>query len=129
MLNPETLSKDQTKKHFLKFVEEYNTAPLPHEKYYSLEPYERRMASIRGGELVPQGGANYGSYDPTADMADHSKKHKRATVENDTYLSKEQLQELRKVQLERSAVGKMKALGMEIKTNLGVRMDGNEFEG
>ena len=85
------------------------------------------MASLRNGEMVPQG--DLSAYDPTADMMEHTKRHKRAAVENDTYLSKEQLQELRRVQLERSAVGKMKALGMDIKTNLGVRMDGNEFEG
>lgn len=120
-INPETISKDQNKKEFARFVEDYNTgttcphlrpsklrytdqiviATLPHEKYYNMDQYERRMSAMRHGEFVPPPND---SYDPNADMAAHSSTHKRKVVEQDTYLSKEQLQELRKVQNQRAEV-------------------------
>ncbi|KAI0774880.1 hypothetical protein BD413DRAFT_537342 [Trametes elegans] len=125
-INPETTSKEQTKKEFARFVEDYNTATLPHEKFYHMEEYERRMAALRAGEYLPPADD---SYDPTADMRAHASSHKRRPVERETYMSKEQLLELRKVQNERIEAGKMKLLGMDIKQNMGVRMDGTMFDG
>ena len=43
-------------------------------------------------------------------------------------MNREKLMELRKVQAERIEAGKMKLLGMDIKQNMGVRMDGSAFE-
>ncbi|KAG9123322.1 hypothetical protein FRC07_015098 [Ceratobasidium sp. 392] len=123
-INPETLSKDATKKQFAKFVEDYNTATLPHEKFYNIDAYERRMNLIRNGETLPVND----SYDPSADLAAHTSRHKRSAVEHDSYLSREQLMELRRVQNERIEAGKMKAMGLEVKATMGVRMDGTEFE-
>ncbi|KAH9935172.1 uncharacterized protein BXZ73DRAFT_45547, partial [Epithele typhae] len=125
-INPETTSKDQTKKEFARFVEDFNTATLPHEKFYNMDEYERRMASIRAGEYVPPA---TDSYDPNADMRALQSSHKRRPVETDTYMNKEQLMELRRVQQERIQAGKMKLLGMDIKQNMGVRMDGTMFDG
>ncbi|KAF9222363.1 hypothetical protein BS17DRAFT_783599 [Gyrodon lividus] len=124
-LNPEALSKDQERKEFSVFVEDYNTATLPHEKYYHMEAYERRMASLRSGEFVPP---VEDTYDPAADMRAHATKHKKATVDQESYMSREQLMELRKVQNERVEIGRMKRLGMEVKQNMGVRMDENMFD-
>jgi len=124
-INPEAISKDQEKKEFSKFVEDFNTATLPHEKYYHMEAYERRMSALRSGEYLPPA---EDSYDPAMDMKALSTKHKKAPVEQDSYLSKEQLQALRKVQHERIEAGKMKLLGMDVKTNMGVRMDGTAFD-
>ncbi|KAI0828056.1 hypothetical protein BC628DRAFT_1432401 [Trametes gibbosa] len=125
-INPETVSKDQTKKEFARFVEDYNTATLPHEKFYHMEEYERRMAALRAGEYLPPADD---SYDPNADLKAHQSTHKRRAVERETYMSKDQLMELRKVQNERIEAGKMKLLGMEVKQNMGVRMDGTMFDG
>ncbi|KAI0690789.1 hypothetical protein C8T65DRAFT_745695 [Cerioporus squamosus] len=125
-INPETISKDQTKKEFARFVEDYNTATLPHEKFYHMEQYERRMTALRAGEYLPPADD---SYDPAADMRALASSHKRRPVEQDTYMSKEQLMELRRVQNERIEAGKMKLLGMDIKHNMGVRMDGSMFDG
>jgi len=124
-INPEAISKDQEKKEFSKFVEDFNTATLPHEKYYHMEAYERRMSALRSGEYLPPA---EDSYDPAMDLKAHSSKHKKAPVEQESYLSKEQLQTLRKVQHERIEAGKMKLLGMDVKTNMGVRMDGTAFD-
>ncbi|KAG8716927.1 hypothetical protein FRC09_014990 [Ceratobasidium sp. 395] len=118
-LNPETMSKDATKKQFAKFVEDYNTATLPHEKFYNIDTYERRMNLIRNGETLPIND----NYDPSADLVAHTSRHKRAAVEHDSYLNREQLVELRRVQNERIEAGKMKAMGLEVKANMGVRMD------
>jgi len=124
-INPESISKDQEKREFSKFVEDFNTATLPHEKYYHMEAYDRRMAALRQGEYLPP--AN-DSYNPDMDLKAHSSKHKKMPVEQESYLSKEQLMELRKVQHERIEAGKMRILGMDIKTNYGVRMDGTGFD-
>lgn len=124
-INPEAISKDQERKEFAVFIEDYNTATLPHEKYYHMEAYERRMTSLRAGEFVPPA---EDSYDPEADLRAHSLRHKKAPAEHESYLSKEELMELRKVQNERVEVGKMKLLGMEVKQNFGVRMDRTMFD-
>ncbi|KAF8515317.1 hypothetical protein BU17DRAFT_76838 [Hysterangium stoloniferum] len=124
--NPEIMSKEQTKKQFARFVEDYNTATLPHEKFYNMQRYEARMSLLRNGEFVPQGDED--TYDPNADFRAHSSAHKRTAVERESYLSKEQLHDLRRVQHERVEIAKRKQLGLEIKQSLGVRMDGNAFD-
>lgn len=106
--------------------------------------YEARMSSMRNGDTLPV----VDSYDPNADLLAHTTAHKRVARETETYMSREQLEELRRVQQQRhqvcaifmvrersfrnthscSQVAKMKLMGMEIKQSFGVRMDGNEFE-
>ncbi|KAH8103425.1 hypothetical protein BXZ70DRAFT_889302 [Cristinia sonorae] len=125
-INPETISRDQNKKEFARFVEDYNTATLPHEKFYAMDAYERRMDALRSGAYIPP--ADDG-YNPDADLRALQSSHKRKPVEQETYMSKEQLQELRRVQAERIEAGKMKLLGMDVKQNMGVRMDGSMFDG
>ena len=87
--------------------------------------YDRRMSSLRNGETLPY---VEDTYDLNADLAAHSSSHKRISTSKDTYMSKEQLQELRKVQAERNQVAKMKLMGMEIGQSFGVRMDGSMFD-
>ncbi|CEL56949.1 hypothetical protein RSOLAG1IB_12032 [Rhizoctonia solani AG-1 IB] len=65
-INPESLSKDATKKQFARFVEDYNTATLPHPKFYNMESYERQMNSLRNGMTAD---VITNSYDPNADLA------------------------------------------------------------
>ncbi|KIJ51272.1 hypothetical protein M422DRAFT_157818 [Sphaerobolus stellatus SS14] len=120
-INPETMSKEQTKKQFSKFVEDYNTATLPHEKFYDMKRYDARMSLLRHREFVPQGDED--TYDPNADLRAHSSAHKRVVVEQDSYLSTEQLKDLRRVQRERVEIAKRKQLGLEVSQKLGVRME------
>jgi len=127
MINPESTSRPALKKLFQAYMEDYNTATLPHEKYYALEAYERRMAAIRDGDLQPAGDED--TYDVTKDLAAHKAgTTRRSDKESDTYLSRDQLQELQRVQRERAQIGKMKMLGLQVKGSMGVRMDGNQFE-
>lgn len=67
-----------------------------------MDNYEHRMNAMRHGELVPAGDE---SYDPNVDLRAHQSSHKRKVVDNDSYLSREQLLELRRVQNERIEVG------------------------
>jgi len=124
-INPETLSKDLERKEFARFIEDYNTATLPHEKFYDMAKYERRMDALRQGEFLPP---TDDTYDPNADMRALTGAHKKRASEKDSYMSREQLEELRKVQNERVQVSKMKLLGMDIKQTMGVRMDGTSFD-
>jgi hypothetical protein len=66
-----------------------------------METYERRMNAMRAGEFVPPADD---AYDADADMRAHQNNLKRPTVESESYLDKEQLQELRRVQRERIEV-------------------------
>ncbi|TFK20603.1 hypothetical protein FA15DRAFT_673340 [Coprinopsis marcescibilis] len=124
-VNPERITKDQEKKEFSRFVEDFNTATLPHEKYYNIDAYEKRMNALRQGEYLPP---PEDSYDFEADMKAVKSSHKKKPVEQDTYLSREELMELRKVQQERTEIGKMKLLGMDIKSTYGVRMDSSNLD-
>ena len=87
MVNSENMTKDQTKKEFARFMEDYNTgtslpnldilqdwssnrpATLPHPKYYNMEQYETRMNMLRNGETLPP---TDDGYDPNADLLAHS---------------------------------------------------------
>ena len=66
-----------------------------------MDAFEKRMTAVRNGELlaIPDDG-----YDPNADLIAHSSAHKKASTSKETYLSKEDLQELRRVQAERAQV-------------------------
>jgi len=66
-----------------------------------MEAYERRMSALRAGEFVPPADD---AYDPTWDMKAHATRHKKASAEQESYLNREQLLELRKVQNERIEV-------------------------
>lgn len=100
-------------------------ATFPHEKYYNIDAYHRRMERLRDGEFLPPADD---SYDPNADLNAHRGAHKRKVIEHESYLNKDQLQELRKVQNERVQATKMKLLGMDVKQTMGVRMDGTAFD-
>ena len=66
-----------------------------------MEAYERRMSALRQGEYLPP--AN-DSYDFEADMKAVTGAHKKKAIEQETYMTKEQLMQLRKVQQERNEV-------------------------
>jgi hypothetical protein len=151
-INPETIKKDRERKEWAAYVEDFNTgssrisqqspprivadpyarpsnhfhrfaATLPHLKYVNMAAHMAKMDAIRSGGTYDEFGSS--SYDPNADMAAHSNALRRPVVETETYLSQAQLAELRRVQNERIEMGKRKTLGLEVKRDLGVRMDGS----
>ena len=75
---------------------------------------------LRSGETLPP---DEEAYDLYKDIAAHASKLKKPAAEKEVQLSVEQLKELRRVQQERVEIGKMKALGLEIRPSMGVRME------
>jgi hypothetical protein len=124
-VNPETVTKDQERKEFARFIEDYNTgrsppsptqignsnnrlaATLPHEKYYNMEAYDKRMNALRQGEYLPP---TNDLYDFEADVKAVKTAHKKKPAEQESYLSREELMELRKVQQERVEVSRSVAI-------------------
>ena len=109
-----------------------------------MDAYDKRMNALRQGEYLPP---TDDIYDFEADVKAVKSAHKKKPAEQESYLSREELMELRKVQQERTEVsrrfphqryhhsdlcfqqlGKMKLLGMDIKSTFGVRMDKTDFD-
>lgn len=120
MLNPETVPQVKMKELFKVYMEDYNTATLPHEKYYALEKYEARMEAIRSGNVTTQ----VDTYDPRADEAALAAQHKRvAKTDGEVYIGRAQLEQLRRIERERVEASRMKRMGMEVKESMGVRYE------
>lgn len=85
---------------------------------------------IRSGEALPISSG----YDPLADeqaaKASHKAQRMKASSSQvkEEFLSKKQLEDLRRVQNERIEAGKMKQLGIKTSKTFGVRMDGTQFD-
>ncbi|POW00434.1 hypothetical protein PSHT_12989 [Puccinia striiformis] len=120
MLNPETVSQIKMKDLFKVYMEDFNTATLPHEKFYALEKYEARMNAIRSGNVTAQSD----TYDPRADEAALAAQHKRvAKTDGEVYIGRAQLEQLRRIERERVEASRMKRMGMEVKESMGVRYE------
>lgn len=120
MLNPETVPQNKMKELFRVYMEDYNTATLPHEKYYALEKYEARMDAIRSGQTA----VDVEGYDPRADEAALAAQHKRTTkTDGEVYIGRAQLEQLRRIERERVEASRMKRMGMEVKESMGVRYE------
>ncbi|KAI9620930.1 hypothetical protein KEM48_007956 [Puccinia striiformis f. sp. tritici PST-130] len=120
MLNPETVSQIKMKELFKVYMEDFNTATLPHEKFYALEKYEARMNAIRSGNVTAQSD----TYDPRADEAALAAQHKRvAKTDGEVYIGRAQLEQLRRIERERVEASRMKRMGMEVKESMGVRYE------
>ena len=59
-------------------------ATLPHEKYYDMESYERKMNLIKSGALALE---DIKSYDPLQDIQSHSKSMKRGPAQPERCVS------------------------------------------
>ncbi|OWZ59688.1 hypothetical protein C356_00805 [Cryptococcus neoformans c45] len=124
-INPETISKDRTKKEFAVYVEDYNTATLGHEKYYDMEKYMVKLNMIRSGQTLPD---ESNGYDPMADMKAHSSSLKSKTNEpQESYLSPQEVAELRRIEAERTEISKRRLLGMNVPKNMGVRTEDADY--
>ncbi|OWT37977.1 hypothetical protein C362_05002 [Cryptococcus neoformans Bt1] len=124
-INPETISKDRTKKEFAVYVEDYNTATLGHEKYYDMEKYMVKLNMIRSGQTLPD---ESNGYDPMADMKAHSSSLKSKMNEpQESYLSPQEVAELRRIEAERTEISKRRLLGMNVPKNMGVRTEDADY--
>lgn len=85
-------------------------------KYYNIQAYSVKMDLIRSGGTINENS----SYDPNKDMMAHSSSLRRPVVETETYLSKQQLEDLRRVQNERVEFGKRKVCLLLLRSLLAI---------
>ncbi|KAH8926150.1 hypothetical protein BT69DRAFT_1279053, partial [Atractiella rhizophila] len=79
-INPETLPKSKEKELFRTFVEDYNTATLPHSKYYSLASHSAQLSALRMGESLV---STSETYDARADEEALRKSFRRERKDED----------------------------------------------
>ncbi|KAI8812263.1 hypothetical protein BJ742DRAFT_673880 [Cladochytrium replicatum] len=117
-ISPEMLNTRQTKEYFSEYVEDYNTATLPHEKYYDIDKWDRQVQLLRES----------GRDDPSESFIDimhehmknRSKQMRASQSTPQLQMTKEQLLELKRVQEERVAAEKLRKLGVKVKDSMGV---------
>ncbi|KAG0166897.1 hypothetical protein DFQ30_006611 [Apophysomyces sp. BC1015] len=133
----ETLSNNKRKDMFNDFMEDYNTATMPHEKFYNLSKWEQRQHALRMGETLPPEDFNFKNdeeqlrtpaFIPLVFRLQH-KQAARAAASRQPMLqmSAEQIEELTKVNRERVQAERMRRLGLTPKEGMGVRYEYEEI--
>ncbi|RKP12649.1 hypothetical protein BJ684DRAFT_11201, partial [Piptocephalis cylindrospora] len=125
-ISPETTNNQAMKQHFRAFMEDYNTATLPHEKYYNLEAWEERErlrpSADRSGDPETAGSMNLFQEQRQASMqaAAHESLANPTAV---AMMSRTEVEDLRRVQHERMAATNLQRMGYNPKPSLGVRYE------
>ncbi|KAI8141874.1 hypothetical protein BJV82DRAFT_670383 [Fennellomyces sp. T-0311] len=124
-VNIETIPQSRRKELFIDFMDDYNTATMPHEKYYNLARWEARQHAMRMGEKLPE---DNDSVNLLRDEEVLRQQHRQAAARAASSkpgltLSKEQLDELTKVNRERVQADRMRRLGLTPKEGMGVRYE------
>jgi len=104
-------------------MEDYNTATMPHEKYYNLQKWEARQQAIRMGEkpVDDDAGINFKNDEENLRMQQKmAAKQSRTTA---LHMSNADISELAKVSRERIEADRMRRLGLTPKTSMGVRYE------
>ncbi|KAJ3159062.1 hypothetical protein HDU86_001961 [Geranomyces michiganensis] len=121
-ISPESLSNFKMKEIFMDYMEAYNTATLP-VKYYDLDKWEREQ-SIRQQAEAGQDG-NTPEFDILKDeemLKQHSKTLRMGKLPELNY-SQDQLNELKKVSIDRVAADRLRKMGYQPKDSMGVRYE------
>lgn len=123
--NVETLNNIKRKEMFNDFMEDYNTATMPHEKFYNLQQWERRQEAIRMGEKpIPTGDSFDFKNDEEKLRMQHRQAARAAASRQPTLkLSEEQIKELTRVNRERIEADRMRKMGLKPKESMGVRYE------
>ncbi|KAG2214108.1 hypothetical protein INT46_011910 [Mucor plumbeus] len=123
--NVETLNNIKRKEMFNDFMEDYNTATMPHEKFYNLQQWERRQEAIRMDEKpMPTGDFFDFKNDEEKLKMQHRQAAKAAASRQPTLkLSEEQIKELTRVNRERIEADRMRKMGLKPKESMGVRYE------
>ncbi|KAI8975650.1 hypothetical protein BDF20DRAFT_822378, partial [Mycotypha africana] len=120
----ETLSNNKRKELFNDFMEDYNTATMPHEKYYDLEKWERRQEAIRMGEKpAPGNGAFFDFNNDEERLRAQHRQAARASAASRKpvmQLSEDKIKELARVNRERIEADRMRKMGLKPKDSMGV---------
>ncbi|KAJ3149193.1 hypothetical protein HDU89_003909 [Geranomyces variabilis] len=121
--SPESLPNYKMKEVFLDFMEAYNTASLPSNKYYNLDKWEREQLVRQQAEAGED--AIMPEFDITKDeemLKRHSKSLRMGKLPELNY-SQDQLNELKKVSDDRVAADRLRKMGYQPKDSMGVRYE------
>ncbi|ORY93352.1 hypothetical protein BCR43DRAFT_496772 [Syncephalastrum racemosum] len=130
-IDVELLPKHRRKELFIDFMDDYNTATMPHEKYYNLGRWEARQEAIRMGEKVPEKVKGYDYKDDEEKLRQHhrqkaAKAAAAASQANTPTMTKIELEELAKVNRERVEADRLRRLGLTPRESMGVRYEYQE---
>ncbi|KAJ3021111.1 hypothetical protein HKX48_009206 [Thoreauomyces humboldtii] len=120
-MSPETTDNRQMKAMFLEYAEDYNLAVLP-PKYYNLDAWEReqeiRTRAEAGVEVVPE----FSILNDEAVLKMNDKALRGGKLPELNY-SNDQLTELKKLTEDRIKADRLRKLGFQPKSSLGVRYE------
>ncbi|CAO3698042.1 unnamed protein product [Rhizopus stolonifer] len=121
--NVETLSNNKRKEMFGEFMEDYNTATLPHKKFYNIEKWEKRQEAIRMGEHYTDDRFDFAKDEERLRMQHKQAAKMAASRQPVLQLSEEQIKELTRVNRERVEADRMRKMGLKPKEGMGVRYE------
>ncbi|KAG2209462.1 hypothetical protein INT47_008305 [Mucor saturninus] len=126
--NVEILSNIKRKEMFSDFMEDYNTATMPHEKFYSLHKWERRQEALRMGEKPMISGEAFDFRNDEEKLRMQHRQAARAVASRQPtlQLSQDQIKELVRVNRERVEADRMRKMGLKPKESMGVRYEEEE---
>ncbi|KAM3582130.1 hypothetical protein VKS41_005559 [Umbelopsis sp. WA50703] len=122
-VNVETIPNMKRKELFNSFMEDYNTATMPHEKFYNLQKWEDRQRAIRMGEKPADNNADFDFKKDEENLRLQQKQAARQATATPSYMSKADLSDLARVARERIEAERMRKLGLKPKTSMGVRYE------
>ncbi|KAI7874569.1 hypothetical protein K492DRAFT_174331 [Lichtheimia hyalospora FSU 10163] len=121
-----TMPNSKRKELFIDFMDDYNTATMPHEKYYNLARWEARQHALRMGEAPPpiaEGTVNLKKDEEQLRLQHRQAARAAASRQPALSLSKDQLEELTKVNRERVQADRLRKMGLTPKEGMGVRYE------
>ncbi|KAI8379379.1 uncharacterized protein BYT42DRAFT_545742 [Radiomyces spectabilis] len=121
----ETLNNIKRKEMFLDFMEDYNTATMPHDKFYDMSKWESRQHAVRMGDPLPPSDStfNFANDEEQLRMQHRMAARMASSKKSSLTLSQEQIEELAKVNRERIQAERMRKMGLVPKGNMGVRYE------
>ncbi|KAL1920538.1 uncharacterized protein VTP21DRAFT_915 [Calcarisporiella thermophila] len=119
---PDQILPRAMKQYFKEFMEDYNTATLPHEKYYNLERWESRQRAIRMGEVVKDDESRVNLFKDQEQIRLQARSRQHVQPSG-SLLTADQIKELHRVESERVQAKKLRQMGYQPNENMGVRYE------
>lgn len=104
-------------------MEDYNTATMPHEKFYNLQKWEDKQHAIRMGEKPVDDSAGFDFKKDEENLRLQQRQAAKQAAVAPSNMSKADLSDLARVARERIEAERMRKLGLKPKTSMGVRYE------
>lgn len=122
-MDVETLPNTKRKDMFNSFMEDYNTATMPHEKYYSMQKWEAKQQAIRMGEKPVEVNAEFNFKNDEENLRSQQRMAAKQRSTPTLQMSTADLSELTRVSRERIEADRLRKLGLTPKNSMGVRYE------